>query len=185
MGLSSQFSDPNQRGKFPFLRVLAPMTFHCQLCCYALQISWGLEHETVEKIKGKVGFSLFLSVKSSFSHIWTKMRVLLQELSLNPTATSGVSYCSVFRLETTQGKKKKTVNLLLIWCYFELHSSPTWLLLFTFQCSLIATICILSRFHNCIQWERKDRMHLFNLITHPNTLRIEYDLSFCKIKFIF
>lgn len=129
-------------------------------------------------------FALILSVKSSFSHILnqTKNASPRDLFVCTPVSLLGLLLQCI---NAGDFSKRKLMNLLLIWCYLEFWSSSSvWLLLLTFQCSQIAAPCILSRFYNGIQWERKDGVHLFHLITHPHTLRTEYDLRFCQIKCI-
>ena len=118
------FLSPSQRGKFPFLRVSPPVIFHWPFSYHTQQIAWGLEHEKVEKIiKGKVDFSPFSVLRPPFLTSWTKIRVLFQELFVCTWVPLLGFLLQCVQAGDYSSGGKKMVNLLLIWCCFELWFS--------------------------------------------------------------
>lgn len=74
------------------------------------------------------------------------------------------------RLGQRTAEGKKLLNSLSIWRYFKVgSSSPTHLLLFTFQSPQIAAPRIPSRLYSCIQWEKQNGVCLFHLTKNQNS----------------
>lgn len=65
---------------------------------------------------------------------------------------------------------KKLLNSLSIWRHFKVwSSSPTHLLLFTFQSPQIAAPRIPSRLYSCIRWEKQSGVCLLHLTKNQNS----------------
>lgn len=99
---------------------------------------------------------------------WDRTRTLFPELFVGLSAHHWVSSSFEFRPMNSRGEK--LLNSLSIWRHFKVwSSSPTHLLLFTFQSPQIAAPRIPSRLYSCIQWEKQSGVCLLHLTKNQNS----------------
>ena len=124
-------------------------------------------------------FSPFSVLRAPFLTSWTKIRVLFQELFVCTWVPLLGFLLQCVQAGDYSSGGEKMVNLLLIWCCFELWFSQRACYYLPF--SVLRQLLHASNPGFIIAFGGRERIEcVYFILSHTQTQKIKYDLSFCK-----